>query len=74
MGLGQGAMEIGATTAQNDFQMDGVSVVNFVSNGVIGQSATYATFGIPNRDTLAEFKIQTSLYDASRTILAIRAT
>jgi hypothetical protein len=66
-GLGQGAMEIavnGATTAQNDFQMDGVSVVNLASNGVIGQSATYATFGIPNPDTLAEFKIQTSLYDA----------
>jgi len=66
-GLGRGAMEIavnGATTAQNTFQMDGVSIVNYASNGIQGQSATYATFGVPNPDTLAEFKIQTSLYDA----------
>ncbi len=66
-GLGKGAMEIavnGASTAQNTFQMDGVSIVNYASNGVQGQSATYASFGVPNPDTLAEFKIQTSLYDA----------
>jgi hypothetical protein len=66
-GLGKGTMEIavnGARTDQNTFQMDGVSIVNYASNGVQGQSATYATFGVPNPDALQEFKIQTSLYDA----------
>jgi hypothetical protein len=65
--LGKGNMEIavnGARTDQNTFQMDGVSIVNYASSGVITQSATYATFGVPNPDTIAEFKIQTSLYDA----------
>jgi hypothetical protein len=65
--LGRGGMEIavnGARTDQNTFQMDGVSIVNYASNGVQTESATYPTIGIPNPDTLAEFKIQTSLYDA----------
>ncbi len=65
--LGRGGMEIavnGASTAQNTFQMDGVSVVNYASNGVATESNTYPTIGIPNPDTIAEFKIQTSLYDA----------
>jgi hypothetical protein len=65
--LGRGGMEIavnGATTAQNDFQMDGVSVVNFGSSGLVTESNSYPTIGIPNPDTIAEFKIQTSLYDA----------
>jgi hypothetical protein len=65
--LGKGNMEIavnGARTDQNTFQMDGVSIVNYASSGVITQGATYATFGVPNPDTIAEFKIQTSLYDA----------
>ena len=65
--LGRGGMEIavnGASTAQNTFQMDGVSVVNFASSGLTTEGATYPTIGIPNPDTLAEFKIQTSLYDA----------
>jgi hypothetical protein len=65
--LGRGNMEIavnGASTGQNTFQMDGVSVVNFASNGILTEGGTYATFGIPNPDALAEFKIQTSLYDA----------
>jgi hypothetical protein len=65
--LGRGTMEIavnGASTAQNTFLMDGVSVVNIASSGVNTEGGTYATFGIPNPDTLAEFKIQTSLYDA----------
>ena len=66
-GFGRGTMEIavnGASTAQNTYLMDGVSVVNFASSGVDTESGTYATFGIPNPDTLQEFKIQTSLYDA----------
>ena len=66
-GLGRGGMEIavnGASTAQNTFQMDGVSVVNYASSGLATEGATYPTIGIPNPDTIAEFKIQTSLYDA----------
>jgi hypothetical protein len=44
--------------------MDGVSVTNFASGGATIESVVLATFGIPNPDTIAEFKIQTSLYDA----------
>ncbi|MBV9505548.1 MAG: TonB-dependent receptor [Acidobacteriia bacterium] len=65
--LGRGNMEIavnGASTNQNTFQMDGVSIVNYGSSGALTEVTTYATFGIPNPDTLEEFKIQTSLYDA----------
>ncbi len=65
--FGRGNMEIavnGASTAQNTFMMDGVSIVNVASSGVNTEGGTYATFGIPNPDALAEFKIQTSLYDA----------
>jgi hypothetical protein len=65
-GLGRGAQDIatnGGTTAQNNFQMDGVSITNYGSAGTLS-GAFYATFGIPNPDSLAEFKIQTSLYDA----------
>jgi hypothetical protein len=65
--LGRGNMEFavnGASTAQNTFLMDGVSIVNAGSSGVATENNQYATFGVPNPDTLAEFKIQTSLYDA----------
>ncbi len=65
--LGRGGMEIavnGARTDQNDFQMDGVSVVNFGSSGLATEASAYPTIGIPNPDTIAEFKIQTSNFDA----------
>ena len=65
--LGRGGMEIavnGARTDQNDFQMDGVSVVNFGSSGLATEGGAYPTIGIPNPDTIAEFKIQTSNFDA----------
>ncbi len=66
-GLGRGGMEFavnGASTAQNAFQMDGVSITNFGSAGVVTETSGAGTFGVPNPDTIAEFKIQTSLYDA----------
>ena len=53
--FGRGTMEIavnGASTAQNTFLMDGVSVVNVASSGVNTEGGTYATFGIPNPDAL----------------------
>ncbi len=65
--LGRGGMEIavnGARTDQNTFQMDGVSVVNFGSSGLATEASAYPTIGIPNPDTIAEFKIQTSNFDA----------
>jgi hypothetical protein len=65
--LGRGGMEIavnGSSTAQNDYLMDGVSVMNNGNSGSTIESSTFPSIGIPNPDTIAEFKIQTSLYDA----------
>ena len=65
--LGRGGMEIavnGSSTAQNDYLMDGVSVINVGNSGSTIESSTFPSIGIPNPDTIAEFKIQTSLYDA----------
>jgi len=65
--LGRGAMDIavnGASTSQNTYQMDGVAIVNMAGLGTQLEQGPYATFGIPNPDTLSEFRIQTSLYDA----------
>jgi len=65
--LGRGGMEIatnGASTAQNDFQMDGVSVVNMASSQNSTETSSFPTISVPNPDTIAEFKIQTSSYDA----------
>ena len=66
--LGKGYQNIavnGASTAQNNFQMDGTSVVNYTGNGTVQELGTYGGLGIPDPDTIQEFKIQTSTYDAS---------
>ncbi len=65
--LGRGGMEFsvnGSGSAFNTFQMDGVNVTNYAGTGFVTESQNYATIGIPNPDTLQEFKIQTSTYDA----------
>jgi hypothetical protein len=68
-GLGRGGTEIavnGNSISSNTYQMDGVNVTNFASssgNGVV-ENQNYPTIGIPSPDALAEFKIQTSTYDA----------
>ena len=54
----------GADTAQNNFQMDGVSVDNYLSFGTGLEGGFYGAQPIPNPDSIAEFKIQTSNYDA----------
>ena len=54
----------GSTTSQNNFQLDGVSVNNFLSFGAGSEGGFYGAQGIPNPDSIAEFKIQTSTYDA----------
>ena len=55
----------GATPAQNNYQMDGVGIVNIGMNGSAGDQSTGAGIGIPSPDAIQEFKVQTSNFDAS---------
>jgi hypothetical protein len=55
----------GARPDQNNFQMDGVSVVNAAGFGMISDFGIYTGIGIPSPDAIQEFKMQTSTYDAS---------
>jgi Carboxypeptidase regulatory-like domain len=55
----------GNDPAQNNFQMDGVAIDNIANSGSSNDSGIYTGIGIPNPDAIAEFKIQTSTYDAS---------
>ncbi len=64
-GLGKGGVDIavnGGSTIENNFSMDGVSITSSGSGSVV--EGFYVGMAIPNPDTLQEFKIQTSLYDA----------
>ena len=66
--FGKGTLEMsvnGATTEQNNFQMDGVSVVNAFGAGLGGDCGIYVGIAIPSPDAIAEFKVQTSTFDAS---------
>src|SRR6202041_3770538 len=55
----------GADPSQNNYMMDGVSIVNTNNTGSANDSGIYAGIGIPNPDAIQEFKVQTSTYDAS---------
>ena len=55
----------GNDPGQNNFQMDGVNITNFANSGSANDSGLYAGVGIPSPDSLQEFKVQTSTYDAS---------
>ena len=66
--LGRGTQDIavnGSVTAQNNFQMDGASIVSIYRQRkrrwIYGR---HSGIGIVNPDAIQEFKIQTSLYDA----------
>jgi Carboxypeptidase regulatory-like domain/TonB-dependent Receptor Plug Domain len=64
---GNGTQDVnvnGTNADQNNYQMDGASITNYGS-GAASQSGNYAPVGIPNPDSIQEFKIQTSQYDAS---------
>lgn len=64
--LGKGAEIIsvnGSSEFQNNYQMDGASINNTTTNSTLETGAN-GSFGIPNPDSIQEFKIQTSTYDA----------
>ncbi len=54
----------GANTTQNTYLQDGVSVNNYLSVNTVSEGTLYGAFPIPNPDSIQEFKIQTSTYDA----------
>jgi hypothetical protein len=54
----------GATTMQNNYQMDGASVNANTGVNDVQETSTRSAFGIPSPDAIQEFKIQTSQYDA----------
>ena len=65
--VGNGTEDVssnGSRGDQNNYLMDGSSVVNYVS-GTGSQSGSFPGIAIPNPDTIQEFKVQTSQYDAS---------
>ncbi len=65
--LGRGSQDIavnGATVAQNNYSMDGASIVNFTTNGNTADGGSNPGIGIVNPDAIEEFKIQTSMFDA----------
>ncbi len=64
--LGKGHQLIavnGSGVFQNNYQMDGASVTNITTNQT-QETGANGSFGIPNPDTIQEFKIQTSSFDA----------
>ena len=65
--VGNGTEDInvnGSGSDQNTYMMDGVITTNYGSGGA-AQSGSYAGIPIPNPDSIQEFKVQTSQYDAA---------
>jgi Carboxypeptidase regulatory-like domain len=65
--IGRGTQDIsvnGSSPNQNNFQMDGASVVSITGSGSALDNGGTSGIGIVNPDAIQEFKIQTSLYDA----------
>src|SRR5437016_2274374 len=65
--IGKGATNMavnGGTTGQNTYLMDGVTVNNATALGGVTEGTLPGTFAMPNPEVIAEFKIQTSSYDA----------
>jgi hypothetical protein len=64
--LGKGTQDVyvnGASSISNNFHMDGADINNYGS-GRAGDFVQQAGIAIPNPDSLQEFKIQTTNYDA----------
>jgi hypothetical protein len=51
----------GSTINENNYQMDGASITVY---GGDNRASEAVSFGVPNPDTIQEFKMQTSQYDA----------
>ena len=65
MGKSSTAISVnGGDITQNTYLQDGVAVNNWLSVNTTQEGTRYGSFGIPNPDTIQEFKIQTSTYDA----------
>ncbi len=54
----------GGTTSQNTYSMDGIVINNWAGFGGTVEGVGTGSFAMPNPDAIAEFKIQTSSYDA----------
>ena len=66
--VGKGTQDIsanGVDPGSNNFQMDGVAVNNIANSGSANDGTIYTGIPIPSPDAIAEFKVQTSTYDAS---------
>lgn len=64
--VGNGTQDInvnGNGSDQNNYMMDGATLTNYGSGGG-AQSGNFPGIAIPNPDSIQEFKIQTSQYDA----------
>src|SRR6185369_18021193 len=65
-GKGTADMSVNGNNAgQNNFPIDGVAINNIANAGSANDFGIYGGIGIPNPDSLQEFRIQTSTYDAS---------
>lgn len=65
--VGNGTQDVsanGSKANQNNYSMDGASVVNYLS-GTGAQTGSFPGMAIANPDAIQEFKVQTSQYDAS---------
>jgi hypothetical protein len=66
---GRGALQNiyvnGKDNTGNSYQMDGVSINNYAIGAPSDAIGYYGNIPIPSPDALQEFKVQTSLYDAS---------
>jgi hypothetical protein len=72
--LGKGTQDVfvnGASSISNNFHMDGADINNFGS-GRAGDFVQQAGIAIPNPDTLQEFKIQTTNYNAVLAVMQAR--
>ncbi len=65
--LGRGTQDIsvnGGMYDQNNYQQDGIEINNYGTGNATDNSSFYGGIAVPNPDSLEEFKVQTSLYDA----------
>jgi hypothetical protein len=66
--IGTGATNMavnGATSNENTYLQDGVAINDWNAVTATSEGQQFGSFSMPNPDAIAEFKIQTSSYDAS---------